>query len=83
MFSFAIGFSEEKDNLLTREVFLLETCFGAVKVFDRIAFLELTLERLEHDGVDLPVLVTANAIRDLGVFDTDVRNDCYRFVVGP
>ena len=81
MFSFAIGFGEKKNDLLAREVFLLETCFGAVKVFNRVAFLEFPLERFEHQGVDLPVLVTTNATRDFRVLDSDVRNDSDRFVV--
>ena len=80
-FSLLIGFRQEEDDLLAREVVLLEAGFRAVKVFNRIALFEATFEWLDHDCVDLPILITANAIRDLGMLDANVCNDGDRFVV--
>lgn len=81
MFSFSIGFSQQENNLLACEILLLETSFSAVKVFNRVAFLEPSFERLEHDRIDLPILVTSNPIRDFSVLDADVRHNSDRFVV--
>ena len=81
MFSVSIGFSQEEDNLLACEILLLETSFSAVKVFNRVAFLEPSFERLEYDRIDLPILITANTIRDFSMLDADVRHNGDRFVV--
>ena len=70
-----IGFIEQEDDLLAHEQLLFEACFGAVKELNRVAFLELAFERLEHDRVDLPILIAANAIRYLRVLDANVGDD--------
>lgn len=80
-FSFAISFGEQENDLLAGEVFLFEAGFGAVEIFDRVAFLELALQRLEHDRVDLPILIAANTVRDLRVLDANVRHYLNGFVV--
>ena len=54
-----------------------------MKVFDRVAFLELAFERLKHDRIDLPILVTTNTIRDFGVVDSNVGDDLNGFVIVP
>ena len=38
--SFAIGFIQQEDELLTHECFLFEACISAVKEFNRVAFLD-------------------------------------------
>ena len=81
MFSFAIGFSEQEDDLLAREILLLESSFRAVKVFDRIAFLELAFERLEHDRVDFPIFIATDTIGDFGVLDANVGHNLNGFVI--
>ena len=73
--SFAIGLTQQENNLLARERLLFEPGFSAVKIFDRVAFLEPAFERLKHDSVDLPILVATDAIRDLCVLDPNVRDD--------
>ena len=80
-FSFAIGFVQQENNLLAREPLLFETSFGAVKIFDSVAFLESAFERLEHHGIALPVLIATNTARDLGVLNANVRHHLNRFVV--
>ena len=79
--SFAIGLTQEENNLLAGEILLLETSFSAVEIFDCVALFEAALERLEHDCVDLPILITTNTVRDFGVLDTDVRDYLDGFVV--
>ena len=79
--SFPIGLTQQENNLLAREILLFETSFCAVKIFDRVAFFEPALERLEHDCVDLPILVAADAIGYLRMLDANVRDDGDRFVI--
>jgi len=73
--SFAIGLTQQENDLLASEILLFETSFRAVKVFDRIAFFEPAFERFEHHRVYLPILIAADAVRDLRMLDTDVRHD--------
>ena len=61
----------------------LETCFCAVRVFDRIAFLEFAFERFEHYGVDLPTLIATDTARYLRLLDANVRDNRNFFVVLP
>ena len=52
-------------------------------VFDRVAFLEFTFERLEHYSVDLPILVATNTVRYLRLLDANVRDHRNLFVIAP
>jgi hypothetical protein len=77
----AIVFGEEKHELLAHEGFLFEARLGAVKVFDRVALPELSLERLDHFANDSPVFITDDAIGDLGLLNANVCDDSDGFVI--
>ena len=77
----AIVFGQQKHKLLAREVLLFDSRFGAVKVFDHVALLELPLKRLEHFASDFPVFITADAGRYFSTLNTDVRDDSNGFVI--
>jgi len=79
--SFAIGLTQQENNLRAHERLLFEACFSAVKELDCVAFFEPAFERLKHDRIDLPILVATDTIRDLCVLDPNVRHDRNRFVV--
>lgn len=81
MFAFAIGLGQQENDLLAGEILALETSFSAVKVFDYIPLPELPLERLKHDSVNLPVLITANTVGYFGLLNADVGHDSNGFVV--
>ena len=77
----SITFSQEENDLLSHERLSFETCFSAVKKIDHVTFFELPLERLEHYGMDAPVLVATNAARDFSLLDANVSDDLNRFVI--
>jgi|GEM_PF-3034322 len=77
----SITFSQQEDDLLSHEGFSFETCFSAVKEVDHVTFLELPLERLEHYGMDAPVLIATNTSGDFSLLDANVSDDLNRFVI--
>lgn len=76
-----ISLGEQENDLLAGEMLLLETGFSAVKVFDRVALFESSLERLEHLGTDPPILVAANAAGDFRLLNANVDYNSDGFVI--
>jgi len=62
-------------------VLLFKTGLGAVNVHDRVALLELPFERLEHHGVDGPILIANDATRNFRAFNANVKDDGDCFVI--
>ena len=79
--SISMALSQQENNLLSREVRLLEPCFGAVKIFDHLTLLESSFKGLEHLRTNAPVLITTNAIRNLSFLDANVSDDGDGFVI--
>jgi len=50
-----------------------------VEILDRVALLELSLERLDHFANDSPVFVTTDAAGDLRLLNANVghHGDCF------
>ena len=79
--SIFITLDQQEDYLLSRKMLGLETCLSAVEVNDLITLLEFSLERLNHDGADLPVLIPTNAVGDLSLLYRNVGDDGNRLVI--
>ena len=79
--SIRIAFSQQKNNLLSREILFLKARFSSVKVVDLVAFFKSPFERLEHEGLDAPVLISNNTAGDLSLLDANVSDNGDGFVI--
>jgi len=52
-----------------------------VEILDRVAFLKLSFEWLQHLADDSPVLVATDATGDFRLLDANVRHDGDGFVI--
>src|SRR5205085_330446 len=77
----SISFSQQKDELLTGEIFSFQSCLSSVEELDCIIFLESSFKRLEHHCVDLPVFIATNTTSDFGLLDANMRDYGNRFVI--
>ncbi len=66
---------KQKNDLLATKILSLKPRLRTVEIRKRIALLKLPLERLDHHGVDLPILIAANTTRNLRLLNPNVRDD--------
>ena len=77
----SITFDQQEHDFLAGEILFLETCLRPVAILDRVAFLELPFERLEHYGIDLPILITTDTACYLRLLDANMSNNGNGFVI--
>ena len=74
---------QQKHDLLATEILSFETRLSAMEIREHVAFLKLPFERLNHLCTDLPILIPANAARNLRFLNPNVRDDRDRSVILP
>ena len=74
---------QQKHDLLTTEILFLKPRLRTVKIRKHITLLKLPFERLDHFRPDLPILVTANTVRNLSLLNPNVRDDLHCSVILP
>src|SRR5215213_4507801 len=74
---------QQKNDLFATEILPLKTRLSAMEVCEHITLFKLPFERLDHHRADLPVLIPANATRNLSLVNPNVRDDRNRSVILP
>ena len=76
-----IPLSQQKHDLLTREIRLLEPRLCPVDILKHITLLELSFKCLDYFRTNLPILIPDDAISNCRFLDANVRDYGNSFVI--